>query len=387
MNERRATLIQTQGHLAAVIGVVGLGLCVLGWAVSPRQFYISYLCAELVWLGITMGCLAFLMIHYLTGGKWGWPLRRIFEAAGKTLPLLALLFVPILLGAKDLYPWAGDWTPGKEETGNPHPMYLQLPFFVLRAAVFFAIWILISHLLAKWSREQDETQDVSPMKRVRKLSGPALVLYPVSITFAYVDWVMSLEKDWFSTMFPILVCIGQMLSGLALVILLLAWVGPRTSLSEILGKEHFHQLGSLLLTFIMLWAYIAFSQLLVIWSGDLPHEIKWYLHRISGSWRWVVSFLFVCHFFGPFFLLLSRQLKQTRLALASVAALILISHVIDVWWMVAPTFFPDGIHLSWLDLAAFAGVGGVWFFIFARGLADKPLIPLNDPRFAVASEL
>ena len=210
---------------------------------------------------------------------------------------------------------------------------LSTPWFIVKAIVFFAISIAMAHLLNKWSREQDSTHDLAPMKRLRKLSGPGLVIYPLTITVTFVDWIMSLEPDWYSTIFPILICIGQMLSGLAFAILLLAWIGPRSALSQILGKENFHHLGSLLLAFTMLWAYMAFSQLLIIWSGDLPHEISWYLHRIAGGWRWVVAFLVLFHFFGPFFLLLSRQSKKSRVTLATIAAVMFGAHIVDVWWI------------------------------------------------------
>lgn len=387
MNDLRTGEIRARSYVIGTIGFVGLVLSILGWILNPRQFYLSYLCAEVVWLGVAMGCLAFLMIHYLTGGQWGWPLRRIFEAAANTLPFLALMFVPVVLGARELYPWAGALPIGKVESVNCHQAYLNLPLFVLRAALFFCLWTLISWLLSRWSREQDVTGDLGPLRKIRKVSGPALAIYPLTITVVFVDWVMSLEKDWFSTIFPILVCIGQMLSGLAFVILVLAWLGPRTSLAEVIGKQHFHQLGSLLLAFVMLWAYLAFSQLLIIWSGDLPHEITWYLHRIAGSWRWVLSFLVICHFFGPFFLLLSRQLKQSHLALAAVASVIFLAHVVDVWWMIVPTFYPHGIHLSWIDAAAFSGVGGAWCFVFLQQLNARPLVALNDPRFALAAKI
>jgi hypothetical protein len=264
-----------------------------------------------------------------------------------------------------------------------HP-YLSPFWFVLKTCVFFCIWILLQRYLGKYSREQDNTGDVAPTIRLRKLSGPGLVLYPLTVTFTYVDWVMSLEADWFSTIFPILICIGQMLSGLSFVILLLAWIGPRSSLSNILGKENFHHLGTLLFAFTMLWAYMAFSQLLIIWSGDLPHEISWYLHRVAHGWRFVAVFLVLFHFFGPFFLLLSRQIKQTRLSLAWIAATILVAHVIDVWWMIEPSFHHESIHIGWQNVAALVGLGGVWFYVFVSNLGRKSLIPLNDPRFAVA---
>ena len=385
MNGDLASVVGKRHWIALAVGGICLALCLLGWILAPRQFFISYLFAELVWVGVALGCMAFLMIHYLTGGKWGWPIRRFFEAAAKTFPLLAVLFVPLFFGVHQLYPWAMPaWVAADETLQHKRP-YLSLPFFTMRALIAFAIWAWLAHLLNKWSHEQDTTCDPSPMKRLRKLSGPGLVLYPLTVTVVFVDWVMSLEPDWFSTMFPILICIGQMLSGLAFVILLLAWLGPRTSLTDIIGKENFHHLGSLLLAFTMLWAYMAFSQLLVIWSGDLPHEISWYLHRIAGGWRYILIFLVLFHFFGPFFLLLSRQMKQTRLALAAIAAVMFIAHVVDVWWMVAPSFFPHGLHVSWLDFTALFGIGGVWLFFFHWNLVRQPLVPVNDPRFAVVA--
>jgi hypothetical protein len=374
-------------RIALGIGCAGLALCVYGWTLTPRLFFIAWLFAELVWLGVALGCMAFLMIHLLTAGKWGWPVRRFFEAAATTLPLLAVLFVPLFFGMSALYPWANAAAIATDKVLQHKHGYLNQPLVIVRAVIVFGIWILLAHLLNKWSRAQDATQDLGPTKKLRRLSGPGLVIYPLTITVIFVDWVMSLEADWYSTIFPILICIGQMLSGLAFVILLLAWLGPRSALAEIVGPENFHHLGSLLLAFTMLWAYIAFSQLLVIWSGDLPHEISWYLHRIAGGWRWVMVFLVLFHFFGPFFLLLSRQLKRSRRSLTAIAALMFLAHVVDVWWMIAPSFYPGGIYVSWLDAAALFGVGGVWLWLFLHNLERKELIPLNDPRFAVPANV
>ncbi len=387
MNEPLPQITGVRPWWALLAGLVGLALCLFGWVVSPREFFISYLFAELVFVGVALGCMAFLMIHYLTGGKWGWPVRRFFEAAAGMLPLLALLFLPIFFGLHFLYPWMDPAQVAANKVLHHKQGYLNTPMFVVRTVIVFGIWIWLAHLLNKWSREQDATRDPAPTKRLRKLSGPGLVIYPLTITVAAVDWIMSLEADWFSTIFPILICIGQMLSGLAFVILLLRWLGPRSALSEIISKENFHHLGSLLLAFTMLWAYMAFSQFLVIWSGDLPHEIVWYLHRIAGGWRWVVIFLVLFHFLGPFFLLLSRQRKQNRSALAAIAGVMFVAHVVDVWWMITPAFYPHGLHLSWLNFAALLGVGGLWFYFFLRKLESRPLLPLNDPRFAVATQV
>jgi hypothetical protein len=372
---------------AVVIGILSLAVSAIGWVVSPRPFFFAWLVAELVWLGVSLGCMAFLMMHYLTGGRWGWPVRRFFEAAAGTLPLLALLFVPIIFGIRFLYPWANE----KSVAANPvlehkHP-YLNLPLFIVRAVVIFGVWICIAFFCNRWSRQQDESHDVGPLKKLRTLSGPGLIIYPFTLTFAFVDWVMSLEADWYSTMFPVLACIGQMLGGLAFIILLLAWLGPRSALSQVIGKENFHHLGNLLLAFTMMWAYLAFGQLIIIWSGDLPHEIVWYLHRIAGGWRWVVTFLVLFHFFGPFFLLLSRRKKQNRIALASIAGVIFVAHIVDVWWIVTPSFATGGVYVTWLNFTTLTGIGGLWFALFVHNLERKALLPVNDPRFALATTL
>lgn len=382
MNATSTMSLGTTRLIAICAGIASLAACALGATINPREFFVCYLFGFLFWLGIALGCSSFLMIHHLTGGKWGYAIRRLFEAAIATLPALAILFLPIFFGLARLYPWAT-----KASTLNVSPSklaYMNAPAFIVRTIVVFAIWILIAWLLTKWSAEQDTTESVEPTKKLRKLSGPGLVIYALTVTFAYVDWVMSMEADWYSTVFPLLICVGQMLSALAFIIILLNWYGPRTSLAEILSKENFHHLGNLLLTFTMLWAYLAYSQLIVIWSGDLPHEISWYLHRIAGGWRWIAVTLLIFHFFGPFFLLLFSSTKRTPRILVTVAAIILLTHVLDVWWMVAPSLYQDGFHVSWMTPAALLGVGGIWFAVFLTKLESNSLIPVNDPRFAVA---
>jgi hypothetical protein len=370
--------------IALAIGIVGFIGCVIGWVISPHQFFVSYLMSFLVWFGLSAGSLLWLMIHYLTGGRWGNPLRRFLEAAAETLSLLVLFFVPILFGLRELYPWTNPAALAASDVLRHKHLYLNAPGFVVRAAIFFALWIWIANLFRKWSHQQDTRSDFKPIQKLRKLSGPGLIVYPVTATFVYVDWIMSLEADWYSTMFPILICIGQMLGALAFMIVLLAWLAPVTSLASVTSRENFHHLGSLLLAFTMMWAYLAFAQFLIIWSGDLPHEISWYLHRSRGGWGGIVMLLFLFHFLVPFFLLLSRKAKRSVAALTSIAAVLFVAHVVDIWWMVTPSFHP-AIHLGWLDLAAFLGIGGIWFATFSWFLTARSLLPLNDPRFAVAT--
>jgi uncharacterized membrane protein YciS (DUF1049 family) len=382
MNARSAT--QRLLQIAVTLGAIGLVACVLGEVIAPQQFFISWLVALLFWLGIALGSLAWAMIHHLTGGRWGYSVRRFFEAAMSTLPLIAALFIPVFLGTARLFPWARAADRAGDEVLQHRASYMNEPAFIIRAVLLFAIWITIAHLLRKWSAEQDKTGNVEATKKLRGLSGPGLVIYPLTVTFGSVDWIMSTERHWFSTMFPILICIGQMLAALAFSILLLAWLEPRTAIAQASGPKAFHDLGNLLLALTMMWAYLAFGQLLIIWSGDLPHEISWYLHRIAGNWKIVAWFLFLFHFLLPFFALLSRRNKSRLFILTAIAATVFLAHTVEVWWLVAPSFFNAGMHLHWMDLAAFAGIGGLWFAFFIDRLQRQPLVPLNDPRFAVA---
>jgi hypothetical protein len=372
-------------RMAWILGIAGLIACAFGWMAAPHEFFPAYLFGCLVWLGVSLGSLGFLMIHHLTGGTWGYPVRRTFEAALSPLPIMVVLFVPILFGLRELYPWADATTVASDKILQHKHSYMNATAFIIRATIVFAIWIFIASLLKKWSVEQDSTQSVEPTKKLRHLSGPGLVIYPLTVTFAYVDWVMSMEADWYSTVFPLLVCVGQMLSALSFVLLLIGRRGSHAALADVISKERFHHLGNLLLAFTMMWAYLAYSQLIVIWSGDLPHEIAWYLHRIAGGWRWIAIALLLFHFFGPFAFLLFRATKRSAKSLVAIAAVIFATHILDVWWLVAPSIYQHGFHFSWIALAALPGVGGVWFAIFLKNVESHPLIPLNDPRFAVAT--
>ena len=370
--------------ISLLIGAIGLTGCVIGWVTTPRDFFVAYLFGHFFFLGLSLGSLGLLMIHHLTGGLWGYAVRRFLESAVGNLPFLALLFTPIFFGLPYLYPWMNPSVVGASDALRQKQFYLNTPGFVIRTAIVFGIWIIIARLLLTWSAEQDVTVSVEPTRKMRRLSGPGLVIYPLTMTFAAVDWLMSMEADWYSTMFPVLLCIGQILSALALVILLLAWAARSSPLSSLAGEETFHKLGNLLLAFTMMWAYLAFGQLLVIWSGNLPHEISWYLHRVNDGWRWIAIFIALFHFFVPFFVLLMRPAKRRRRVLASVAACVFIAHIVAVWWTIAPSIYSKQLYVSWIAVAAFLGVGGVWSAAFLRNLEKRRLVPMNDPRFAVA---
>jgi hypothetical protein len=370
---------------SALAGAVGLSLCLVGALVSPGQLLRSYLVGFLFWLGVPLGCLALLLLHHLVGGNWGFVSRRSFEAASRTLPVLAGFFLPILLGLRELYPWAAAGAVEADPALQHKAVYLNRGSFLLRAGVFFAIWVLLALFVNRYSREQDKGERAW-LGRLQLVGALGLLLYGLTITFAAVDWVMSLEPHWFSTVYGLLFMVGQVLSGLAFVVVVLALLSRFEPLSRRLQPAHFHDLGNLILAFVLLWAYLAFSQYLIIWSGNLPEEIPWYVHRLDGGWQWLGLILIVFHFAVPFLVLLSRTVKRQAQTLVKVAVALLVFRVVDLFWLAAPAFSPGALRVHWLDLAAPLAIGGFWLSVFFWQLKALPLLPLNDPRFAGALE-
>jgi len=364
-----------------IIGLVGAALCVAGAIFRPALFLQSYLFGYMFALGLALGCMAILMLQYLTGGDWGVVIRRSLEAAMRTLPWLAAGFLPIALGVRVLYPWA---RPAQAAGLDYRAEYLNVPFFIARAVLYFAVWLAVAYLLDKWSRQQDRAADPRLMFKLRALGGPGLVVYAATMTFAAFDWVMSLNPEWFSTIFGLLVIGGQALSAMAFVILVAVSLSVQEPMSHVFQPRHFHDLGKLLLAFVMVWAYLSFSQLLVIWAGDLPQEIPFYLPRMQSSWRWVGVMLIVLHFALPFALLLSRDLKRQVGSLAAIAGLVLAMRLVDLFWLVAPEFRRRGLAIDWLDPVTVVGIGGVWLAVFLWQLKARPLLPLRDPHLADA---
>ncbi|MCS6804461.1 MAG: hypothetical protein RMM98_03040 [Acidobacteriota bacterium] len=368
---------------ALIVGGVALALSVIGLFFDTPQFFRSYLVAYLYWISLPLGSFALLMLHHLVGGGWGFAIRRMMEAATRTFLPMALLFLPIVLGLAHLYEWTHADVVAKDEVLRHKSSYLNVPFFLARAAIYFIVWIGWSYLLNKWSFEQDRTHDPSLTRRIQDMSGPGLLLFGATVTFASVDWVMSLEPHWYSTIYGIIFMIGQGLTTLAFMILLLSRLWRRPPLVGVVEVQQFHDLGNLLLTFVMLWAYVAFSQFLIIWSANLPEEIPWYLRRTQGGWKAVAGALILFHFVVPFFLLLLRVTKRVapRIALLSLAMLFM--RWVDLFWMVTPAFSHGeavGLHVHWLDVTTFVGLGGLWLGLFFWQLKERPLLPLYDPR-------
>jgi hypothetical protein len=366
---------------ALIAGGAGLIACVVGVLVSPEQFFRSYLVAYLFWLGIALGCLAVLMIQYITGGMWGAVVRRVLESATRTLPLLLVLFLPLTLGLADLYEWARPEVVAHDPILQHKQAYLNVPFFLARAAFYFAVWIVLARVLNAWSLRQDDGADPALALRMENLSRGGLVLYGLTMTFASVDWAMSLEPHWFSTIYGVIFMGGQGLSAFVFVIVIAALLADRPPLSTVLTADRFHDLGKLMLGFVMLWAYFALSQFLITWAGNSPEEIPWYLRRMRGGWQVVGVGLFVVHFALPFVVLLSRSVKRRARSIATVACVLIVARFIDLFWLLRPAS-TGSAAVHWLDVATVVAVGGVWIWAFVGQLGNRPLLPLHDPALA-----
>src|SRR5271157_108470 len=364
---------------ALAVGIAGSVLCAIGFFISPFQFYRSYLWFYVFIAGVSVGSLAWLMLQYLTGGAWGVVIRRPCEAAARTLPLVALMFVPIVIGIPNLYSWSHAKVVAADEILQHKQVYLNVPFFLIRAAVYFAGWILLSRLLNRWSAREDREGPAEVHGKMAAVSGPGLIFWGFSVTFMAVDWVLSLDPHWFSTMFGMLFMAGQALSSLAFLIALMVLLSRRRPMSEILTPRHLHDLGKFLLALVMVWAYFSFSQFLIIWAGNLPEEIPWYLERMKGAWGYVALALVFGHFALPFALLLSRDIKRNYKLLARIAMFILLMRLVDLYWIVAPDFRKEAFGLSWMDFTAPMGLIGIWLAYFLYQLEKWPLLPPNHP--------
>jgi hypothetical protein len=373
--------VQSLRKLATPVAIVGLVAAALAAVFWPSRFFPSYLIGFLFWMGITLGSLPFLMIYHLVGGKWGFPLRRIFEAGAGTLPLMAIFTVPIFFGLEHLYEWAKPGAVERNELLRHKQLFLNLPGYSLRVVLAFAVWGVLAFFLLRWSRQQDAAADPGPAIWLRKLSGPGLVAFGLATTFVYIDWIMALEPDWYSSIFPVVILVGQMLCALALAIFLFTSI-PTGELWE--PKEtriQFNHLGNLLLALVLFWTYVSFGQLLIIYAANLPHEIGWYLHRIHGGWLWIGILLALVQFAVPFVVLLFRGVKRSQSGLHWVAGGLLCAQLLANFWYVAPTFRRD-VSMDWLDPVTVLAIGAAWLVIFSNRILREPLLPKHDPRQA-----
>jgi hypothetical protein len=361
-------------RLALIAGGGVLVACTAYGVFRPETFFRAYLAAYTFCLGISLGCLAVLLMQYLTGGAWGRWLRPVLEAAAAVLPALAVLFLPILLAVvlHRLYPWAD---PAHFDELTEHKkIWLNPPFWAGRAVAYFAVWVGLSWLVRRGSRDH-EAAGREPPRRFRVIGAVGLGLYGLTVTLAAIDWTMSLDPHWWSTMYGALVAVAQMLSGFAFATLAVAVLVGRRAPDPDLPPTPLRDFASLFLAFTMLWAYMAFSQFMLIWAGNLPEETRWYEPRLHGGWEWAALVLLVGQFALPFLMLLSGDVKTNPRLLAGVAALSLATRFVEQVWLTAATFKDNGPDLALLEVAALIGVGGVWLSLFLWRLQSRPLLP------------
>jgi hypothetical protein len=372
-------------QVSLAFGVVLGMVLVAGFVFRPTQAFRSYLLAFLFWCGVAVGSTGLLMIQHLTGGMWGMVTRRLLEAAGRTFPFLALLFVPVILGIGHLYSWSHP--DPADRIVQAKVVWLNPTFFSVRGLLYLGIWALLAWLLARGSLRQDGGADNA--RGLRSLSGGGLVVMALTVSFAAFDWAMSLNPHWFSSVYGILFIISDLLCAVAFTVVLLALLAGEAPFAAVARPRVFHDLGKLMLAFVMFWAYIAFSQFLIIWSSNVPEFTPFYVTRLQGGWQWVALALIGLHFFLPFLMLLSQDLKRDRKRLAVVAGLVFVVRAIDLFWLVAPDMAghgASGFHLHWLDPVALVALGGLWLFVFATILARSPLLPLGEPEIREALE-
>ena len=369
---------------ALLVGIVGLIAGGIGAVLQRGQLMPSLLIGFIFCLGLSLGSLSMLMMQHLTGGQWGLVARRVYEAGTRVLPYCVLLFLPIAFALPTLYVWARPGA-GADEILRHKQLYLNPWFFYARAVLYFVVWLGCAYYLNRWSLQQDRGEAAvtdADTRRFRVVSAPGLLLYVILMTFASIDWIMSLDAHWFSTIFGFIMVAGQALAGMGFAIAVLATIANEAPMNAVLRPVHFHDLGKLLLAFVMLWAYFSFSQFLIIWAGNLPEEITFYLVRLRNGWQYLSLLIVVGHFALPFSLLLSRDLKRHARSLARIAWFIVAMRLVDVIWLIAPNF-NEGARLpvSLANVAIPVGLAGIWVFLFAGQLRSRALVPVNDPYF------
>src|SRR5580765_202690 len=368
--------------IGAACALLGAVACAILGPANPKQFFFSWLVSFLFFLSLALGALFFVLIQYATQGGWGIVVRRIGETVFATVPVMAVLFVPVLFGLHDLYPWSVPGAAEHDALLRWKAPFLNVPFFLIRATVYFVYWSFVALLYYRGSRGQDATGDVAVSARLRRFAGPAIIVLALTQTFASIDWIMSLTPHWYSTMFGVYFFAGSFVGFIALLSVVAPAMRRAGLLEAIISPEHLHDIGKFLFAFTAFWGYIAFSQFFLMWYGNLPEETIWYRARMAGSWLPVSLLLMAGHFAAPFFFLMGRTVKRNGVTLAAGGAWLLAMHYVDLYWQVMPTLHPEGLRPSVLDVAAFMAVGGCFVAAATWLMRRQALTPLRDPRFA-----
>jgi hypothetical protein len=365
---------------ALLVGVIALAVTLVGAFLNAQHFWQSYLYAYIAISALAIGSLGIFLLHNVVGGNWGVAIRRFIESGLQTLPMFALLVIPIFFATGTLYKWT-DATYRAEHFAVGHKaVYMNVPFFIGRSIFYFAVWIIVGGLILRMANEHDRTGDPALFKKIKGRSAPALLVFVLTTTYAFIDWIMSLEPDWYSTIYGWLFTVGEVLLTFAFMIALLVLLSKHEPFRDFVKTAHFHDLGNLMLAFTMLWAYMGLAQFLIIYAENLPDEIPWYIRRFTGGWGYLGWFISIFHFCVPFFLLLMRFVKKNPQRLRTLALWIIFVRMLDIFWFVAPAFRQREFAVYWTDVTALLGIGGIWLAYFIFNLKKRPLLVPNDPR-------
>ena len=378
-------IVKTIGQRSLIVGVVFGVIALILAFFQPDQFFRAYLLGFMCWLGVALGSMAILMIRHLTGGGWGMVIRRILGAAMRTVPLLAVLFIPMIVAVLQhrMYIWAQPLDQIADKHLREHleditKTYLTTNGFIIRAIFYFAIWNVLSYLLTHWSKQTDRAGAPDNTERFKAVAGPGLILYGFTISFAAIDWVMSLDPSWISTIFGLVILIGEVLSAMCFAVVVERILFDYKPMSEMLKPDFVHDHGKWMLAFTMVWAYFNYSQWLIIWAGNLPSEITYYMRRLNGGWGYVGLFIVLFHFAIPFGTLLSRPFKRNIRKLVWLAVWLMLMRYLDLFWIIEPNFSTT-FHVTVADIVVPVAIGGLWLAYFFRNLGALPLLPAYDP--------
>jgi hypothetical protein len=367
------------GKRALVVGIIGLVLGLAGFFIDRGHFFHSYLIAFVFWLSLARGGLFFTMLHHLIGATWSVVLRRFSENIMSTFIFLAIFIIPILLGIGELYRWShADLVAGDELLIGKTP-YLNIPFFIIRAIIYFMVWVLLARSLYRLSIAQDRENAEGGPAGMKRISAPGMVLFAITLTFAAFDWLMSLNASWYSTAFGVYIFAGSVLSALAFITLTAIYLRGKGLLTDVITFEHYHDLGKLLFTFVVFWGYIAFAQYFLIWYGNIPEETQWFRNRWGGWWQFITLLIVFGHFVLPFVVLISRGAKRSLPVLTVMGFWLLFIHWVDLYWVVMPAHPEHAISALWIDVALMAGIGGMFLWFFWRRMTSAALVPIKDP--------
>jgi hypothetical protein len=380
LGQKTLTLERGAGVVGVLALLIGCGAFFLG---NRDQFFQSYLLALIYWAGFSLGGLGVLLMHHTVGGRWGVTIRRLLEAEMRTLPLIALLLVPIFLfGLSALYPWARPEEVARTPVLQHKQGFLNVPFFIARTAIYFVVWLFWGWRVSRMADKQDETGDPTLRERMRAFSAPGVLVFVLTASFAYIDWLLSADAQFYSTIYGAMILIGDVLQTFALSIIVLVLVSGKDGFQGRVNSKVLHDLGNLMFAFVIFWTYLSVSQLIIVWPANLPQELYWYLARVHGFWKYVTITIALTMFALPFLLLLSQERKRNPIRLMRVAVFILFARIIDLFWIIEPTYRRNGSSLSWTDPVLFIGVGGIWIYYFMYQLRRRPLLPLQDARIA-----